>query len=406
VDKTPKQKFKSIRSSVLLHIAWRNFISKKLRSFLTVFGVVIGVTAIFFLFTFGLGVQSLVTNEVIGDQSLKAIDVNSPNSRIIQLDEDTINAIRTYPNVERVGVQFSFPGIAAIEGGEIDSVVYGVNIDYQNVSSLVLVEGRLLEEADARSVVINTAALESLGIESSRGALNKQLAITVPLDRVEAKIDKISENFTIVGVIDSGAGVEVFIPSNVFEVVGVANYDQAKVVLNAVENVEDARRQIESLGFQTNSLTDTLSEIDNIFRFLNLVLIGFGSIGMIVAVLGMFNTLTISLLERTKEIGLMMALGARRKDMRKLFTFEALLISFVGAVIGISLAYIAGRFVNLALNLNAQARGVNDSFELFATPIWAVLAVVAGTMLVGWLVVYFPARRAERINPIDALRRE
>jgi putative ABC transport system permease protein len=406
VDKTPKQKFKSIRSSVLLHIAWRNFISKKLRSFLTVFGVVIGVTAIFFLFTFGLGVQRLVTNEVIGDQSLKAIDVNSPNSKIIQLDEDTINTIRTYPNVERVGVQFSFPGITALEGGEIDAVVYGLNIDYQNASSLVLVEGRLLEEADARSVVVNTAALESLGIESSRDALNKQVAITVPLDRDEAKIDKIAENFTIVGVIDSGAGVEAFIPSNVFELAGVADYDQAKVVLNTVENVEDARRQIESLGFQTNSLTDTLSEIDNIFRFLNLVLIGFGSIGMLVAVLGMFNTLTISLLERTKEIGLMMALGARRKDMRKLFTFEALLISFVGAVVGIVLAYIAGRFVNLALNLNAQARGVNDSFELFATPIWAVLAVVAGTMLVGWLVVYFPARRAERINPIDALRRE
>lgn len=406
MDKTPKQQFKSIRSSVLLHIAWRNFISKKLRSFLTVFGVVIGVTAIFFLFTFGLGVQRLVTNEVIGDQSLKAIDVNSPNSKIIQLDEDTINTIRTYPNVERVGVQFSFPGIAALEGGEIDAVVYGVNIDYQNASSLLLVEGRLLEEADARSVVVNTAALESLGIESSRDALNKQVAITVPLDRVEAKIDKIAENFTIVGVIDSGAGVEAFIPSNVFELAGVANYDQAKVVLNTVENVEDARRQIESLGFQTNSLTDTLSEIDNIFRFLNLVLIGFGSIGMIVAILGMFNTLTISLLERTKEIGLMMALGARRKDMRKLFTFEALLISFAGAIIGIALAYIAGRFVNLALNLSAQARGVNDSFELFATPIWAVLAVIAGTMLVGWLVVYFPARRAERINPIDALRRE
>lgn len=406
MDKLPKQKSKSIRSSVLLHIAWKNFISKKLRSFLTVFGVVIGVSAIFFLFTFGLGVQQLVTNEVIGDQSLKAIDVSSPNSKIIQLDEETINTIRTYPNVERVGVQYSFPGIMNVDGGEIDSVVYGVNIDYQNVSSLVLDEGRLLEEADARSVVLNTSALESLGIASSRDALNKEITITIPLDRVESTQSVIDLTFTIVGVIDSGAGVEAFIPSNVFELAGVESYDQAKVVLNEVENVEDARRQIESLGFQTNSLTDTLTEIDNIFRFLNLILIGFGSIGMIVAVLGMFNTLTISLLERTKEIGLMMALGARRRDMRKLFTFEALLISFVGAIVGIVLAYIAGRFVNLALNLNAQARGVNDSFELFSAPYWATLSVIAGTMIVGLFVVYFPARRAERINPIDALRRE
>ena len=200
--------------------------------------------------------------------------------------------------------------------------------------------------------------------------------------------------------------MEAFISNTVFDIAGVPSYDQAKVVMNEVENVSDARRQIESLGFQTNSLSDTLGEIDNIFRFLNLILIGFGSIGMIVAVLGMFNTLTISLLERTKEIGLMMALGARRKDMRKLFVFEALLISLAGSLIGIVIAYIAGRIVNLVVNLNAQSRGVYDGIDLFSTPFWAVLAVIGGTMLVGLLVVYFPARRAERINPIDALRRE
>lgn len=399
-------KFRSIRLSVLLYIAWRNFISKKLRSFLTVFGVVIGVSAIFFLFTFGLGVQQLVTNEVIGDQSLKSVDVISPNSKIIKIDDETVNTIRSYPNVERVGVQYSFPGILGVDGGEIDSVVYGINLDYQSVSSLVLIQGRLLEEADSRSIVINSSALQSLGIDSPQEALNKTVKITVPLDRTEAKQDKIDDNFVIVGVIDSGAGIEAFMPSHVFETAGVGAYDQAKVVVNEVENVENVRRQIESLGFQTNSLTDTLGEINNIFQFLNLILIGFGSIGMFVAVLGMFNTLTISLLERTKEIGLMMALGARRKDMRKLFIFEALLISFVGAIIGIIIAYVAGRIVNLALNLNAQARGVNDSIELFSTPIWSVFVVIAATMIVGFLVVYFPARRAQRINPIDALRRE
>ena len=365
MDRPEKRAFKSVRTSVLLHIAWRNFVNKKLRSFLTVFGVVIGVSAIFFLFTFGLGVQKIVTDEVVGDQSLKAIDVVSPNSKIIQLDEETINTIQKYPNVERVGVQYSFPGIVGLGGGEIDSVVYGVNGDYQNVSSLVLVAGRLLEDADARTVIINSSALEALGIENSSEALDQQVDITIPLERIDAEVDSIEETFTIVGVIDSGSGVEAFISNTVFDIAGVPSYDQAKVVMNEVENVSDARRQIESLGFQTNSLSDTLGEIDNIFRFLNLILIGFGSIGMIVAVLGMFNTLTISLLERTKEIGLMMALGARRKDMRKLFVFEALLISLAGSLIGIVIAYIAGRIVNLVVNLNAQSRGVYDGIDLF-----------------------------------------
>ena len=102
----------------------------------------------------------------------------------------------------------------------------------------------------------------------------------------------------------------------------------------------------------------------------------------------------------------MVALGGRRKDMRKLFIFEAALISFVGAVIGITIAFIAGKFVNVIINLNAQSRGVNEWFELFATPIWSVFAIIAATILVGLVVVYLPARRAEKINPIDALRRE
>ena len=379
---------------------------KKLRSFLTVFGVVIGVSAIFFLLTFGLGVQQLVTDQVVGDQSLKSIDITSPNSKILKLDETVINTIQKYPNVERVGVQYSFPGVVTYQGAEIDSVVYGVNTDYQNVSSLVLLDGRLLIEEDNRSVIVNTAALEALAIETPEEALDKEIQLNVPLDGSEAKEEAITDSFTIVGVIDSGSGVEVFMSSGLFDVAGVAVYDQAKVVMTTVESVDNARRQIESLGFQTTSLTDTLTEIDNIFRFFNLILIGFGSIGMIVAILGMFNTLTISLLERTKEIGLMMALGARQKDMRKLFIFEAMLISLVGAIIGITFAFIAGKIVNTVLNTGAMSRGVQDSFEIFATPWWSIAAIIAGTVIVGFLVVYFPARRAQRINPIDALRRE
>jgi ABC-type antimicrobial peptide transport system permease subunit len=127
---------------------------------------------------------------------------------------------------------------------------------------------------------------------------------------------------------------------------------------------------------------------------------------MIVAVLGMFNTLTISLLERTREIGLMMALGARRRDVRRLFTLEAVIISAAGSIIGMLLAYLAGLIVNTILNINAQSRGVQDWFQVFYAPWWAVIVVLVATILVGLLVVYFPARRAALTNPIDALRRE
>ena len=136
------------------------------------------------------------------------------------------------------------------------------------------------------------------------------------------------------------------------------------------------------------------------------MLVGFGAIGMIVAVLGMFNTLTISLLERTQEIGLMMALGGRNSDMRKLFIFEALLLSVIGAATGIILAIISGLGVDAYMNHFAQNRGVSDGFSLFATPPLLVVGLMGFLVLVGLIVVYIPARRAQKISPIDALRRE
>ncbi|GEM_PF-231678 len=401
-----REKFTAVKVRILLHMALRNISTKKLRSFLTVSGVVIGIGSIFFLLSFGVGIQDLVTKQVIGDKSLKALEVNSPNSKILQLNDDAINRMRSYPHVEKVGLQYSFPGSIAFNGGGVDSVVYGINTDYQSTTSFNLREGRLLDERDPRAIMVNLSALKAIGIEDPKKAINQQINLAIPLQKVQANTKEIRDSFTIVGVFESGAGSEIFTIDEIFTTAGVPVYQQVKVVADETAAIPDLRKQIESNGFQTTSLVDTLEEINKIFKFFNVILISFGSIGMIVAVLGMFNTLTISLLERTKEIGLMMALGGRRSDMRKLFIFEALLISFAGAVIGIITAMAAGTAVNIYLNSGAKGRGVTQSFSVFAYPWWAVVGILAFTTLVGLLVVYFPARRAERINPIDALRRE
>lgn len=395
-----------ISMSILLHIAMRNLFSKKLRSFLTIFGVIIGVSAIFFLLSFGLGIQKLVTKNVIGDQSLKSVDIQSPNSKIVSINEDLVNEVRGYTNVEGVGVQYSFPGVSSVQGGEVDSVVYGIDETYQNLSNFVLSEGRLLQKDDNKAVVVNASILESLGFEDAKTAVGSTVSIQVPLEKFDAKVKEVRGSYTIVGVISSSGGNEVYLPSALFDIAGVPAYTQAKIIVNDVANVDAVRHLVETKGFETNSLTDTLTEINNIFKFFNLILVGFGSIGMIVAVLGMFNTLTISLLERTREIGLMMALGARRRDVKRLFTLEAVIISAVGSIVGMLLAYLAGVVVNTYLNISAQSRGVREWFYVFDTPLWAVAVVLIATVLVGLLVVYFPARRAGRINPIDALRRE
>ncbi len=402
----PKRHYNAVKLRIILYMAWRNLVYKKLRTILTLMGIVIGIGAIFFLVSFGLGLQQLVAKEVIGDASIKAVDISSPNSKLVKLDVPQVNKIRTYPHVSKVGTQYSFASSLRFKGGEVDSVAYGVDKNYQEMSELNLVAGRLLKPDDNKSLVINKSALKALSISDAGKAIDKPLSVNIPLQLSGAKEKEIKSNFTIVGVIDSGSGSEVFIPGSLFEVAGVPSYKQVKVIADDTSNIPGLRKQIESSGLQTTSPIDTLDQINQIFRFFNVVLVGFGAIGMIVAVLGMFNTLTISLLERTKEIGLMMTLGGRRSDMRKLFIIEACLLSVIGALLGICFAFVNGRVVNIIMNNFAHRRGVNESFTLFSNPIWLILALVGFMLATGLAVVYIPARRAEKINPIDALRRE
>lgn len=346
-----------------------------------------------------------MTTNVIGDKSIKTIEVTSPNSKIIKLNDVAVNKIRSFPHLEKVGVEYSFPSSVALHGGGIDSVIYGIDQTFQELTTLNLLEGRLLEQKDNKSALVSQSALRAIGISEAKKAVGQKIDIVVPLQLAEAQADELRDTFTVVGVIDSDQNNEIFVPSAVFDVHGVPTYKQVKVTVDNTDNIPTVRKQIESNGFLTNSPVDTLEQINQLFKFFNIILAGFGGIGIIVAILGMFNTLTISLLERTKEIGLMITLGGRKRDMRRLFMIEAVLLSLIGVFVGLLGSFVAGRVINQLINQNAAQR-VNERFEIFSTPLWLIGVLTVFMLVVGLMVAYFPARRAQKISPIDALRRE
>lgn len=407
LEPTKHTRYRGVSFAVLRYIARQNIRSKKLRSFLTILGIVIGIGAVFFLLSFGLGLRNLVTNEILGNTSVKAIDVTNPNSQILDLDDGQVNRMKELGHQVGVGASFSFPGSVTYQNSEIDAATFGVDKSYQSILDLQVVAGRRIESDDNKVVVVNTAVLRSMGVTDQKEILNKTLLLRVPMRNVTtAKAKILEQELKVVGVVESGNGAEIYVPNFMFSNAGATNYSQVKVLADDTESIATLRQQIESYGFETASPVDTIAEINQVFRFFNLALAGFGAIGMVVAILGMFNTLTISLLERTREIGLMVALGARRRDVRRMFIVEALQLSLIGAVGGMVLSGILSAVVNGIVVNMARSRGVTDAFILFSYPWWLIIGLVGGMLGIGFLVAYFPARRAERINPIDALRRE
>lgn len=406
LGKSSERTYASVPITTMFYIAWRNLIYKRLRAALTIFGVVIGIGAIFFLLSFGLGLQKLVTNQVVGNTSVKSIDVTSQNPKLIKLNSESVSRIRNLPHVQRVGLSYSFPGKLNYQGSTVDGIAYGIDRTYQDESSLNISKGHALDFNNSKEALIDQAVLDSMGVKDYGKVIGQKIKISVSLANSGARTPQSVSDYRLVGVVQDEGGGEVYIPSSNFDAAGVPNYSQVKLLADTSSSVDPLRAQIESFGFVTNSPIDTVAQINQIFKFFNFILAGFGAIGMVVAILGMFNTLTISLLERTKEIGLMMALGGRRIDMRKLFLFEAILLSVAGAIIGIVFAVAGGKLINIVMNALAHHRGVSGNFSLFATPIWLILASILFMVVVGLAVVYYPAKHAEQTDPIDALRRE
>ena len=167
-------------------------------------------------------------------------------------------------------------------------------------------------------------------------------------------------------------------------------------------SVDGVKEAIEKKGFMAQSAEDLMGFI---FQFINVlmgILIGFGALAVLTSVFGIINTQYISVLERTQQIGLMKALGMRRRDVGRLFKFEAAWIGFLGGALGSGLALLAGTLANPWIS---DTLGIGDSYLLIFQP-WTFGAIIGGLMFVAVVSGIFPSRKAAKLDPIDALRTE
>lgn len=399
-----------MRKSYIAKLAIKNITGHKLRSVLTILGITIGVGFIVFLVSLGFGLQRISTQEISNLEALQIIDATPGKSKIVKLNEEAIEKFRGISNVEMVETQTELVGNFTLGSSSVEGIVYGKNLEYLELEDISLESGRQYTSNMERAVLINKTAARQLGFNDSEKILNNNIDISFKispelLDDNEEKQVIVEEVLPVVGVLSNEESPYVYIPLTIMLEKGLKNYGSAKIKVDNKEKTETVKQQVENLGYKVTALKDTVDQINQFFSIFQLILLAFGSIAILIAALGMFNTLTISLLEKTREISFMKILGTTSGDIWKLFIAEALIIGIMGGALGIISGISLGSVLNGVIAGMAQATG-NKNVQIFYSPAIFLVITFVATLLVSFLTGVYPSRRASRIDPLEAMRYE
>lgn len=480
------------RLSISLGNLWR----MKLRSFLTISGVVIAIAAFVSMLSFGAGNQKLVTEqfEKLGLLSTVIVypshDEPSDSTAAAVLDQLAVARLSEIPGVklayplEAFGVEVRFgDSLVTTKAQTLPTAALRTKLLSQ------IVAGEPLDEDSTHHVLVTKEFLEQVGIEEADSAIGRQIILSVSLSSLDSGLahifyDKggkirermrglrfdslmnrefveqlarqefsaavqrfldgymnaqktISDTLTIRGVLkarrhgrtslepliiplatalkfDAGGlsadPIELFsaIKRGVFlddNNASARSFPRVTLDLEPTAPYEPVRDSVEAMGFEAFSYAEEFAEIRRIFIYFNMALGMIGLIALITASLGIINTLVMSILERTREIGVLKSLGADERDIRLLFLVESAVIGLIGAGAGIVFGWLIARLASYVARTIMEREGV-DPVELFAMPLWLILVALAVGFVVSILAGLYPSRRAARVDPVTALRHE
>jgi putative ABC transport system permease protein len=391
-----------------LTLSTRMFKNRPMRTFLTILGMSVGIGMVLFLVSLGYGLQQVILNKITTADSLLSLDVSPGVSSLIELSSDNINKISKIDGVEEISRLANIPSQITLDDKTADGTILAVDQSFFRLNGVNTDYGQRISSDDSLDAVVSSAALKlfDLGRED---ALNKKIQIILYTSIInsdgfeEIKTVKRDDYYTIVGVIEDENSVFAYLPLQSLNDLDFNKFDELKVKVANNNIMEPIRNQIIEQGFLVSSLSDTIDQANKIFQVIQIILFSFGFVALLVSAIGMFNTMTISLLEKTNEIGIMRSLGITGRDIKKIFLMESGIMGFLGGLGGIAVGYLSGMIVNLGFNMLARNLG-GKSLDLFYTPSIFVFFIIFFSTIVGLMTGIFPSFRASKLNPLDALR--
>lgn len=261
----------------------------------------------------------------------------------------------------------------------------------------------------ASEAFVSTGMLKLLGMTAEKAVgTNFKISYIIPdgsIKGISGRLQSSQVEYKIKGVVEDPTSNYYYFQIADAKRLGISVYSQLKVVAKDKTVLADVRKSIESLGLKTDSTADTVVRIESLFATLRIILGFLGTIALAVASLGMFNTMTVSLLERTREVGVMKTMGMLSNEVRELFLAESMIMGVGGGVLGIIFGFALGRILSIILSSISILKG--QGFINIATIPWFfTVFILAVSFLVGIITGWYPSKRARQISALNALRYE
>ena len=401
------------------NLAYKNIKERMSRSILTLLGIAIGIMAIISLMGIGEGMNVAVEGELSSLSDTIIVNVGGGFSIFSfgqfedtgeYLTERDITDLERIPGVKEVNTQLT--GMASLsfngDGNNVIVTVTGMDIESMNLQYGLadLAEGNLLELGDQSKILI--------GYDVAHDYFDNDISIGSRV-KINGKKFFVNGIFSRQGMGGVSTNDDlVLLTSRDFEkATGESNIYSATVAVYDVNEVESTALEIERVINENHgdedfasatSMSSILDSIQSIMGILQTVLIAIASIALVVASIGIMNTMLTSVMERTREIGIMKAIGATNKDIMSIFIIEGLLLSIVGGVSGIIIGILGSQGVAVFLS-NMGPGGGGPPLE----PVITFIAIALGlsvSMIVGIISSLYPAWKAARMSPIEAVRYE